>query len=129
MHPMIKPTILSLSLLTVMSGAAIAPDLARIAMAFPESSPTSIKFILTVPAIFIIIFSMLSGWLCTRTTKRNVLFLGLLMYVTGGVGGGTVNSMGNLLVFRGLLGAGVGLITPLSTGLVADFYSGDDRAG
>lgn len=128
MHPMIKPTILSLSLLTVMSGAAIAPDLAKISMAFPESSPTSVKFILTVPAIFIILFSMLSGWLCTRIAKRKVLFLGLIMYMAGGAGGGIVNSMENLLVFRGVLGAGVGLIAPLSTGLVADFYYGDDRA-
>lgn len=128
MNLMIKPTILSLSLLTVMSGAAIAPGLAKIAMAFPESSPTAIKFILTVPAIFIIIFSMLSGWLCTKVTKRKVLLLGLLIYLIGGVGGGITNSIGSLLVFRGLLGVGVGLIAPLSTGLVADFYYGDERA-
>ena len=128
MSRMITPTILSLSLLTVMSGAAIAPGLAKIAMAFPDSSPTSIKLILTVPAIFIIIFSMVSGWLCTRLSKRKVLFLGLSMYLIGGAGGGLTNSIGNLLLFRGLLGVGVGLIAPLSTGLIADFYSGDVRA-
>jgi MFS family permease len=128
MNRMIAPTILSLSLLTVMSGAAIAPGLAKIAMAFPDSSPTSIKLILTVPAIFIIIFSMVSGWLCTRLSKRKVLFLGLAMYLIGGAGGGLTNSIGHLLLFRGLLGVGVGLIAPLSTGLIADFYSGDVRA-
>lgn len=128
MSRMITPTILSLSLLTVMSGAAIAPGLAKIAMAFPDSSPTSIKLILTVPAIFIIAFSMVSGWLCTKLSKRNVLFLGLAMYLIGGAGGGLTNSIGNLLLFRALLGVGVGLIAPLSTGLIADFYSGDIRA-
>lgn len=128
MSRMIMPTILSLSMLTVMSGAAIAPGLAKIAMAFPDSSPTSIKLILTVPAIFIIVFSMVSGWLCTRLSKRKVLFLGLSMYLIGGAGGGLTNSIGNLLLFRGLLGVGVGLIAPLSTGLIADFYSGDVRA-
>lgn len=128
MTKMLKPTILSLSLLTVMSGAAVSPALARIAAAFPEASATSVKLILTMPAVFIIVFSLMSGRLCAYFSKRLVLAIGLVLYLIGGLGGGAATSFGLLLVSRGVLGVGVGLIMPLSIGLIADFFGGEERA-
>lgn len=127
MSKMLKPTILSLSLLTVMSGAAVAPALARISAAFPMTHPTSIKLILTLPAVFIIIFSLLSGRLIDYMSKRRLLIFGLVIYLVGGVSGGFADRFEFLLVARALLGIGVGLIMPLSTGLIADFYTGEER--
>lgn len=128
MSKMLKPTILSISLLTVMSGAAVAPALARIATAFPGVSPTSIKLILTLPAIFIILFSLVAGQLSRRFSKRRLLVCGLIIYLMGGVAGGLATRFELLLAARGVLGIGVGLIMPLSTGLIADFFVGDERA-
>lgn len=124
---LLKPAILSLSLLTVMSGAAVAPALAEIQSAFPEASPTSIKLILTTPAASIIIFSLVSGRLSHKKSKRLILFVGLFFYILGGIGGGLATSIEMLLGFRALLGIGVGLIMPLSTGLIADFFTGDEK--
>lgn len=53
--------------------------------------------------------------------------MGLLIYLIGGVGAGIANSIVILLMVRALLGVGVGLIAPLSTGLIAEFYTGNDR--
>ena len=125
---MLKPTLLSLSLLTIMSGAAVSPALARIAAAFPDAGATSIKLVLTTPAIFIIVFSLLSARLCARFSKRSILSAGLVIYLIGGVGGGSAASFEMLLVFRAVLGVGVGLIMPLATGLIADFFRGEERA-
>ena len=125
---MLKPTLLSLSLLTVMSGAAVSPALARIAAAFPDADATSIKLILTMPAAFIIVFSLLSGRLCARFSKRGVLAVGLLIYLIGGLGGGMAGNFEQLLASRAVLGVGVGLIMPLATGLIADFFGGEERA-
>ena len=125
---MLKPTLLSLSLLTVMSGAAVSPALARIAAAFPDTDATSIKLILTTPAAFIIVFSLLSGRLCARFSKRGVLAAGLLIYLIGGLDGGAAASFEQLLASRAVLGVGVGLIMPLATGLIADFFGGEERA-
>ena len=125
---MLIPTLLSLSLLTVMSGAAVAPALARIAAAFPEASATMVKLVLTLPSIFIIIFSFLSGQLSIRFSKRHILLFGLLFYLLGGVGGGFATTFEYLLISRAILGIGVGLIMPLSTGLIADFYFGEERS-
>lgn len=124
---MLKPTLLSLSMLTVMSGAAVAPALAKIASAFPAASPAVVKQILTLPAVFIIVFALGSGRLSARFSKRRILCAGLVTTLFGGLGGGVANRIEALLLCRALLGAGVGLIMPLSTGLIADFYTGEER--
>ena len=128
MKKMLKPTLLSLSLLTVMSGAAVAPAIAQIASAFPAVSQTAIKYVLTLPAVFIIPFSLISGRLSSRMSKRSILVAGLLLYLIGGLGGGLTNSFKLLLCSRAVLGIGVGLIMPLSTGLIADFFEGKECA-
>ena len=127
MPKLIKPTILSISLLTVMSAAAVAPVLAEIARTFPQVGTDMIKMVLTVPCLLIILGSLVSGQLVSVMEKRNVLVLGLVLYLIGGLGAGLVDSFISLLILRGILGIGVGLIMPLSISLIADFYTGDER--
>ena len=124
----LKPAILSLSFLSVLSGAAVSPALGRIQQAFPEASPLTIQMILTLTPLFIIPFSFLSGRLSLSFKKRHILFVGLIIYLFAGVGGGFMNNMTMLLVMRALLGVGTGLISALSLSLIADFYHGDDRS-
>jgi len=124
----VKSSILSISLLTVMASAAISPALAKIHQAFAGTDPTMIKLVLTIPSLAIIPFSLLAGWLAVRMKKKNVLLLGLVIYFLGGVGGGFARSIEQLLVIRALFGIGAGLIIPLSTSLIADFFEGEERA-
>ena len=49
-------TILSMSLLTVMAGAAIAPALGVIKEHFSTSSALLVQFIVSIPALLIIIY-------------------------------------------------------------------------
>lgn len=48
-------SILSLSLLTVMAGAAVAPALGVIQAYFADSNPLFVQMVISVPAIFIVI--------------------------------------------------------------------------
>jgi MFS family permease len=125
---LVKTSILSISLLTVMASAAISPALAKISQAFPGTDPTLIKLILTLPSLLIVPFSLLGGWLATRMKKKQILLIGLVIYFLGGVGGGLANSVPQLLVIRALFGVGVGLIIPLSISLIADFCQKEERA-
>lgn len=125
---LVKVSILSISLLTVMASAAISPALAKIRQAFPQADITLIKLVLTLPSLLIIPFSLLGGWLAGRMSKRLILAIGLVIYFIGGVGGGLARSIGQLLFIRGLFGVGVGLIIPLSISLIADFYEKEERA-
>lgn len=124
---MLKPTILSIGMATVMAGAAISPALGLIAKAFPDASPTMIKLILTAPSIMIIPFSFLSSYLTSKLTKRTILMIGLGIYLIGGIGPQFVQSIELLLLFRLILGAGVGLVMPLSMTLINDYFEGKER--
>lgn len=126
-NKMLKPTIISISMATVMAGAAISPALGLIAKAFPEASETMIKLILTAPSIMIIPFSFLSSYLTSKLTKRTIIMIGLAIYLIGGVGAQLMSTIESLLAFRLLLGAGVGLVMPLSMSLINDYFTGAER--
>lgn len=125
---MLKAAILSISLLTIMASAAISPALGIIAAAFPHADAMLIRLIVTLPSMTIIPASLLSARLTRVMKKRTILFLGLALYMAGGVGGGLVSSMDLILWMRGLLGIGVGLLMPVSTALVSDFFKGEEAA-
>ncbi|MBW2045360.1 MAG: MFS transporter [Deltaproteobacteria bacterium] len=126
-NKLVKSSILSTSLLTVMASAAISPALAKISQAYPAADKTLIKLVLTLPSLLMIPFSLLSGWLVKRVRKKHLLLFGLFIYLLGGVGGGVARTIRQLLVIRGIFGIGVGLIIPLSTSLIADFFEGEER--
>src|SRR5699024_9752143 len=126
-NKMLKPTIISISMATVMAGAAISPALGLIAKAFPEASPTMVKLILTAPSIMIIPFSFLSSYLTSIIRKRTILMIGLLIYLIGGLVPQLVSSIEVLLGLRLILGAGVGLVMPLSMSLINDYFEGKER--
>ncbi|WP_022664505.1 MFS transporter [Desulfospira joergensenii] len=124
---MIQLAVLSLSLLTVMSGAAVAPALAEIIAFFPNSPALLGKMILTTPALTIIPVSLLTGFLSSRVSRKKLLYSGIFFYIIGGAGGGTVGSIPLLLAMRAVLGVGVGILMPLATGIIADLYSGTEK--
>lgn len=125
-HPeRVGATILSVALLTVMAGAAISPVIANIAGAFPGAGHGVVKLVLTLPTLLVIPFAMISGRLSDFPGKKKVLLTGLFLYLVGVVGGGFSGTIETMLVFRALLGVSVGLIMPLSTAIVSDFFDGD----
>lgn len=126
-NKMLKPTIIAISMATVMAGAAISPALGLIAKAFPDASPTMIKLILTAPSLIIIPFSFLSSYLTSLMTKRKIILIGLIIYLIGGIGPQFVSTIEVLIAFRMLLGAGVGLVMPLSMSLINDYFTGKER--
>lgn len=124
---MLKPTIISIAMATVIAGAAISPALGLIAANFPETNPTYIKLVLTAPSLLIIPFSFLSSYLTKKIAKRSVVLIGLAIYVFSGVGAQFTNTIGLLLLFRFILGAGVGLVMPLSFTLISDYFQGREQ--
>ena len=123
----IKAAILSLSLITVMAGAATAPALGAIAAHFNDVHPLLIKLIITLPSLFIIFTTLAFHKVARVLSIKKIAVLGLVIYIIGGCGAGVVNDIYLLLLFRAILGVGVGLIMPLSTGLISYFFDKDER--
>lgn len=117
--------ILSISMITVMASAAVSPALANISNAFPEASVNMIKTVLTLPSLFIIPFSLISGQLVRKFGNKQVLLLGILIYLVGGIAPVFIDTIPQILFYRAVLGCGCGLIMPISQALIAHNYTGD----
>lgn len=115
-------TILSMSLLTVMAGAAIAPALCVIKAHFTDAPELLVQFIVSVPALFIIITNLFFLNISRHYGTRTIALFGLVLYVVAGAGCFFAGDIYVLLTLRALLGVSVGLIMPLSTGLLAYYY-------
>ncbi len=124
----LKVSILSVSLLTIMANAAIAPAISVISTHFSEVNPIYVKMLITFPAIFIIPISLMSGKLVSRFSKKSLVITGVILYLLGGFGAFFLTNFWAIFLFRGVLGVGVGLLTPLAVGLIADYYQGDERS-
>ena len=118
----LSATILSLSLLTVMAGAAIAPALDVIQTHFLGTNPLWIQLLVCVPALFIIITSLVFPFLCRHFNTRTLVLASLLLYLSGGVAAFFCESIWMILSLRVLLGISVGILMPLSTGLLVLYF-------
>ena len=120
--------ILSLSLLTVMAGAAVAPALNLIRDYFADANTGLVQMIISLPALFIALTSFLFRPLCKRFRARTLVLIGLILYTVGGCLAGAFSSIFLVLVFRAVVGIGVGIIMPLSTGLISFYFTKDKQA-
>lgn len=125
---MVTATILSMSLLTVMAAAAIAPAMGIIKQHFSSSPDILVQLIISLPALFIIFTNMLFLQISRILRTRAIAITGLLLYVVAGTGCFFVENLYLLLVMRAVLGVSVGLIMPLSTGLLSYFYPPEEQA-
>lgn len=121
-------TILSISLLTVMAGAAIAPALGIISKHFTGRSPLLIQLIVSLPALFIILTNLVFPSFCRLMKTRSLALTGLVVYVLSGAGAFLVDNIWVLLALRALMGVSVGMIMPLSTGLLAYYFPPEEQA-
>ncbi len=124
----VTSTILSMSLLTVMAGAAIAPALGIIKQHFADAPDIFIQLIVSIPALFIILTNLFFMPISQRMRTRTIALTGLLLYIVAGAGCFFINDIYLLLGMRSILGISVGLIMPLSTGLLAYYFPPEEQA-
>ena len=120
-------SILSLSLLTVMAGAAVAPALGVIQEYFADSNPLFVQMIVSIPAIFIVMTNFIFPKLCAKFGAKTLVTIGLIFYVFGGCMAGAFSNIYMVLITRAFVGVGVGIIMPLSTGLLAYFFEAGEQ--
>ena len=120
-------SILSLSLLTVMAGAAVAPALNVIREYFKDAPLALVQMIISVPALFIVITNLYFPKLSRKYKAKGLLMVGLVLYTAGGVVAGLFSNIYLVLAARALVGIGVGIVMPMSTGLLAFYYTRDKQ--
>lgn len=116
------------SMMNLMGGAAVAPALPQISAVFPEASPPIVALIITLPALAIALTGLLIGTVADRAGKTKVLAVSAVVFALAGTTGLYAQSMETLLVGRFVLGIGIAGITVATTALIAESYSGAQKA-
>lgn len=129
MKNQIKITLLLASMLTVLSGALVAPALPAINRTFQEvpNSELLTKLIITLPALFIAIFSPVAGILIDRFKKLPYFRFSLLLYALSGSTGFILHNIYHILISRAFLGIAVAGIMTTATTLAGDYFQDQER--
>ena len=117
----------SISALTSLPGLAISPILGKLSTIFPNATELDIQMLSSLPSFLIIPFVILSGKLTDKINNIHLLRIGLIIFGISGVLYLFLTEMWQLIVVSCLLGVGAGIIIPLSTGLISQFFTGKYR--
>lgn len=122
-------TLLFISTLTIMSGATISASLPGIAARFADVENVALlsRLVLTLPAMFIALFSPAAGFLVDRFGRKPLLLASLALFAVAGASGLFLDTLPGLLIGRAVLGLAVGGIMTAMTALVGDFFQGPAR--
>lgn len=124
-------TILLASSLTVMAGAAITPATPQIKAAFADipSIEFLTKLMVSLPALFIALGSLIIGQLIDRYGRLKFLNAGLVLYALAGTSATLLADPYQILVTRAGLGLAVACIMPVAASLIGDYFEGKEREG
>jgi len=123
----IKFAILSISSLVLISMTASA-ILADIQAHFVGVDVSLIQLVLTIPALFGLVFAFAAGPLSMRIPKKSIVIFGLICGLTGGMVGlffGPI-SIWVLLFASVFVGVAQGINSTMSMALIADFFTGEE---
>jgi MFS family permease len=126
----ISSVIAIMSIFFVLMGVGIlTPAIQNIAEAFPDIPFTTILLISTLPSLFIVPSSIISGALAGSKVKyRTLVITGSIIFAIAGSISYAQNDFTIILVSRAIFGIGLGIIFPLGSALVLKLFDGQQRA-
>ncbi|WP_197286112.1 MFS transporter [Paenibacillus sp. FJAT-27812] len=104
-----------------------APAVNLLAVTFPHVNTLLIQWVVTLSSLFILPSLFMASYLARRFPRKHILIVGLLLYLIGGIGPAFASSFTVILVFRAILGIGVGLVSPAFNSLIAENFQGKER--
>lgn len=117
----------SVSAIVSLPGLAISPILDDMQSIFLHASELEVQMLESLPSLLIIPFMLLAGRWAVRGNKMTLLVVGTAIFLLSGVWCTTSQTLVELIVASTLVGVGAGMIIPLSTGLIVDYFTGDKR--
>lgn len=119
--------ILSVSFMYMAVGSLLAPALNAIAEDFPDTPFTTVQLVMTSSYLTIAIFSLVSGALASKFSRKSIASIGLLIYGISALVGANLHDITLLIVDRFIMGAGCGLLLPQATAIIVDIFDGQRR--
>lgn len=112
---------LMLTNLAVMADLVIIPIISTFYQNYGDHM-NLVNFIVSGPALIIVVTSLLAGWMSKRMDKKIVLLIGAVLFTIGAVFGAMVDNPWYVAVMRSLVGIGAGFEQVVAVALIADVY-------
>lgn len=107
----------------------ISPILGILNEKYKQYGTSTVQLLQTLPYLLLMLGSFLVGWWTTKTSKKKIVLLGLLLVGICGILPFFSDSFLLLFLSRLLIGFGFGIISPLNTAIIAEMFEEKDRAG
>ena len=111
----------------MMGVIGISGALTAIGAHFPDASQTMIQNLISIPCLVVIPVTLIVGKLMDSVSKKLLSIIGILCFLIGGFLPALMSSLTVILVLRGILGIGIGIVQCVSSALVAENFEGPER--
>ena len=105
----------------------MSPILDDIDKIFPKAGELEVSMLESLPSLMIIPFMLLAGRWSVKRNKIRMLVIGTSIFLLSGIGCMLSRTLLELIITSTILGIGAGIIIPLSTGFIVDYFTGDRR--
>ncbi len=119
-------SMLLVSMLMLMGGAAVAPALPLIHAAFPDRD-FAVSLIITLPSLAVGLTGFAVGSLADRFGKVRTLVVSLMVFTVCGAASFFLEDFDAILVMRFIVGVGIAGISAAVTALMAEYFTGAAR--
>lgn len=106
----------------------ISPVLGILSEKYAEYGTSMVQLLQTLPYLLLMVGSLMIGWLTTKITKKRIIIYGLFVIGIFGVIPFLTDSFTVLFAARLLIGFGFGIVGPMNTAVIADFFPPQERA-
>lgn len=106
----------------------IAPILGVLNIRYAAHGTSGVQLLQTIPYALLMVGSLMIGWLTLHFSKKKLALAGLAIVGICGTAPFFTDSYMVLLASRILIGFGFGIISPINTAIVAEFFEPAERA-
>ncbi|WP_195609168.1 MFS transporter [Mediterraneibacter glycyrrhizinilyticus] len=107
----------------------ILPVLGILNEKYQQYGTSAVQLLQTIMYLLLIVGSLMVGWMTTKISKKNITLLGLLIVGCCGVLPFFLESFAVLLIARIVIGFGYGIMGPMNTAIISEFFPPEERAG
>lgn len=124
-----KTALFSIAATTVLGSTLIAPSLPALESHFSYVKNIDFlsKLILTLPALFIMIFSPIAGFMLEKFGRLKLIYPAMIIWSVAGTSGFFLDNIYLLLISRAIFGIATGFLMTGVSVLLSDYYIGVKR--
>lgn len=105
----------------------ISPILGILSEKYSQYGTSTVQLLQTIPYLLVMAGSLIVGWLTTKFAKKRIVTFGLLVIGICGIIPVFIDNFTLLFITRMLIGFGFGIVGPLNTAIIAEFFSARER--